>query len=176
MLSEIGMETHLVMTKNAVLTLREETSLSLEHIHSLSSRHYQINDMGAVIASGSFVTSGMLIVPCSVKTLSGIANSYSDNLLLRAADVTLKERRPLVLAFREAPLHSGHLRLLAQVSEIGGVIFPPVPVFYTRPQSLDDMVDQTVGRMLQLMGIEVVGLPGWQGWSRLASVSEEIPT
>lgn len=165
MLSDAGVETHLVMTKNAVLTLREETSVSLERVRSLSSRHYQIHDIGAVIASGSFTTAGMLILPCSVKTLSGVANSFSDNLLLRAADVTLKERRPLVLAFREAPLHLGHLRLLARVGEMGGVIFPPVPAFYTRPQSLEELVDQTVGRVLQQLGIEVAGLPRWQGWS-----------
>ena len=115
---------------------------------------YKHQDISASIASGSFGTSGMIIIPCSIKTLSAVANSYSNNLLSRAADVTLKEGRPLILAVREAPLHRGHLRLMDQAAEAGAVIYPPMPTFYTRPQSIADMVDSIVGRVLARLGIE----------------------
>jgi 4-hydroxy-3-polyprenylbenzoate decarboxylase len=156
-------ETHLVATPHAELTLRLETAYAPEAVRALADVVHSPRDVGAPIASGSFRADAMLVVPCSIKTLAGIATSYSDNLLLRAADVMLKERRPLVLAVRETPLHLGHLRLLAQAAELGAVIFPPVPAFYHRPESLDDVIDQSVGRMLEQVGIVLPGLPRWEG-------------
>ena len=133
-------ETHLVMSTPAKRTIRHETDFEITKIEKLANYVYDHKDIGASIASGSFKTIGMVIVPCSIKTLSSIANSYSDNLLSRAADVTLKEGRPLVLVFRETPLHIGHLRLMLNVAEAGAVILPPVPAFYSRPQTLDDII------------------------------------
>ena len=156
-------ETHLVATRTAELTLRLETDRTVEDVRALADVVHGVRDVGAPIASGSFRADAMLVVPCSIKTLSGIAHSYADNLLLRAADVMLKERRPLVLAVRETPLHLGHIRLLAQAAEIGAVIFPPVPAFYHRPESLEDVIDQSVGRMLEQVGIVLPGLPRWEG-------------
>ena len=124
---------------------------------------YNVNDVGAAIASGSFVTAGMTVIPCSVKTLSAVANSYSADLISRAADVTLKEGRPLVLVFRETPLHLGHLRLMERAAKIGAVILPPVPAFYARPKTVDDIVDNTVGRILLRMGIENELYLQWAG-------------
>jgi flavin prenyltransferase len=147
-------ETHLLLTQGARLTLRYEMERTAEEVKALADVTYRVGDLGAALSSGSFRTVGMLIIPCSIKTLSAIATSYSDNLVVRAADVTLKERRPLVLAVREAPLHAGHLRLLAQVTEAGAVVVPPVPAFYTRPKTIDDIVTHTVGRCLDLFGIE----------------------
>jgi 4-hydroxy-3-polyprenylbenzoate decarboxylase len=156
-------ETHLVATRHAELTLRLETAYSIDDVRALADVVHGVRDVGAPIASGSFPVDAMVVAPCSIKTLSGIASSYSENLLLRAADVMLKERRPLVLAVRETPLHLGHLRLLAQAAELGAVIFPPVPAFYHRPESLDDVIDQSVGRMLEQVGIVLPGLPRWEG-------------
>jgi flavin prenyltransferase len=156
-------ETHLVATRHAELTLRLETTYSIDDVRALADVVHGVRDVGAPIASGSFPVDAMVVAPCSIKTLSGIASSYSENLLLRAADVMLKERRPLVLAVRETPLHLGHLRLLAQAAELGAVIFPPVPAFYHRPESLDDVIDQSVGRMLEQVGIVLPGLPRWEG-------------
>jgi len=124
---------------------------------------YNYADIGAALASGSFVTRGMVVIPCSIKSLSAIANSYADDLLARAADVTLKEGRPLVLVVREAPLHRGHLRLMDLAAEAGAIIFPPVPAFYTHPQSVDDIVNNTVGRVLARLGIENQGYQEWRG-------------
>lgn len=141
-------ETHLVMSQAARQTLSLETDFSLREVQALADVTHDARDIAASISSGSFQTLGMVILPCSIKTLSGIVHSYTDGLLTRAADVVLKERRPLVLCVRETPLHLGHLRLMTQAAEIGAVIMPPVPAFYHRPQSLDDVINQTVNRFL----------------------------
>ncbi len=156
-------ETHLVTTRHADLTLRLETSFRVEDVRALADVVHNVRDVGAPLASGSFRADGMIVAPCSIKTLSGIATSYSDNLLLRAADVMLKERRPLVLAVRETPLHLGHLRLMTTAAELGAVVFPPVPAFYHRPQTLDDVIDQSIGRMLDQVGIVLPDVPRWEG-------------
>jgi len=150
-----GVETHLVLSNAAKRTIALETSWTVAEVEGLADHSYRNGDIGATIASGSFVTAGMVVVPCSMKTLSGIANSYADNLLIRAAEVTLKERRRLVLVPRETPLHLGHLRLLVQVAEIGAVVMPPMPAFYHRPRSVEDVVDQTVNRILDVLDIEL---------------------
>jgi len=152
-LAALGVETHLIVTPPGQATLREELGLDLESAHGLAARAYNPQDFAAPIASGSFTTGGMLVAPCSMKTLSAIAHSHTDNLLARAADVTLKEGRPLLLMVRETPLHLGHLRLMVQAAEIGAIIFPPVPAFYAHPATLDEMIDHTVGRMLARLGI-----------------------
>jgi 4-hydroxy-3-polyprenylbenzoate decarboxylase len=154
-LSQIDtIETHLVITAAAKLTISQETDWAFKDIHALADMVYKENDISASIASGSFATMGMIVLPCSIKTLSAIANSYADNLLVRAADVTLKEGRPLILGVREAPLHRGHLRLMNQAAKVGAVIYPPMPVFYTRPKTVDEMIDNLVGRVLARIGIE----------------------
>ncbi|MFN2151030.1 MAG: UbiX family flavin prenyltransferase [Anaerolineales bacterium] len=154
-LSQIDeIETHLVITAAARLTISQETDWTLKDIHALADMVYKENDISAAIASGSFTTLGMIVLPCSIKTLSAIANSYADNLLVRAADVTLKEGRPLVLGVRETPLHRGHLRLMDQAAEAGALIYPPMPAFYTRPKTVDEMIDNLVGRVLARIGIE----------------------
>ncbi|WP_196010726.1 UbiX family flavin prenyltransferase [Citrobacter amalonaticus] len=158
-------ETHLIMSQAARQTLSLETDLSLRDVQALASVTHDARDIAASISSGSFQTAGMVILPCSIKTLSGIVHSYTDGLLTRAADVVLKERRPLVLCVRETPLHLGHLRLMTQAAEIGAVIMPPVPAFYHRPQTLDDVINQTVNRVLDQFDI---ALPQdlfirWQG-------------
>jgi 4-hydroxy-3-polyprenylbenzoate decarboxylase len=152
-LKALGVETHLVVTPPGITTLRQELDLALEDVQALATHTYDSQDFTAPIASGSFATCGMLVAPCSVKTLSAIAHSHADNLLNRAADVTLKEGRPLLLMVRETPLHLGHLRLMTLAAEIGAIIFPPVPAFYARPSTLDEVVEQTVGRMLARLGI-----------------------
>ncbi|EFI6378535.1 UbiX family flavin prenyltransferase [Escherichia coli] len=146
-------ETHLVMSQAARQTLSLETDFSLREVQALADVTHDARDIAASISSGSFQTLGMVILPCSIKTLSGIVHSYTDGLLTRAADVVLKERRPLVLCVRETPLHLGHLRLMTQAAEIGAVIMPPVPAFYHRPQSLDDVINQTVNRVLDQFSI-----------------------
>jgi flavin prenyltransferase len=146
-------ETHLVVSGAARQTIALETGYSMPAVEALADVTYRINDIAAAISSGSYQTIGMVVVPCSMKTLAGIALSLSDNLLLRAADVTLKERRRLVVVARETPLHLGHLRLMTQVAELGGVIMPPMPAFYHRPRVLDDIIDQTVNRILDQFGI-----------------------
>ncbi|MBI3538270.1 MAG: UbiX family flavin prenyltransferase [Chloroflexi bacterium] len=157
-------ETHLVMSNPAKQTIVLETSYSVEQIESLAHTVYRYSDIAAAISSGSFKTNGMVVIPCSIKTLSGIANSYNDNLLTRAADVTLKERRRLVLVVRETPLHIGHLRLMTQATEMGAIIAPPMPAFYHQPKSVDEIVNQTVGRVLDLLGIEHADLfKRWTG-------------
>jgi flavin prenyltransferase len=150
-----GVETHLVMSNAGRLTTTLETDYLVEQVEALADRVYRPGDIAAAISSGSFRSAGMVVAPCSIKTLAGIATSYSDNLLLRAADVTLKERRRLVLLVRETPMHLGHLRLLLQAAELGAVIMPPVPAFYHRPATLEDVVDQTVNRTLDLLDIEL---------------------
>ncbi|MGC7101357.1 UbiX family flavin prenyltransferase [Amycolatopsis lurida] len=166
LLAQLGVETHLVFTKAARATLAQETDLSVTEVKALADQVYAEHDLGAAISSGSFPTDGMLVAPCSIKSLSGIANSYDDTLLVRAADVTLKERRPLVLMVRETPLHAGHLRLLAQACDIGATIMPPVPAFYTRPDSLDTMITQTVGRALDALRLPHPATARWTAGSR----------
>ncbi|WP_320712795.1 UbiX family flavin prenyltransferase [Enterobacter cloacae] len=148
-------ETHLVMSQAARQTLSLETDLSLRDVQALADVVHDARDIAASISSGSFKTAGMVILPCSIKTLSGIVNSYTDTLVTRAADVVLKERRPLVLCVRETPLHLGHLRLMTQAAELGAVIMPPVPAFYHRPASLDDVINQTVNRVLDQFDIHL---------------------
>jgi flavin prenyltransferase len=162
-LKSTNIETHLVLSKTAPLTIQQETDWHLEHVLSLASVTYDFHDVGARIASGSFPTLGMVIIPCSIKTLSAVANSYTDDLISRAADVTLKEGRPLILVVRETPYHRGHLRLMSQAAEAGAVIFPPVPAFYTRPKSLEDVIDNTVGRVLMRIGINNDLYQEWPG-------------
>jgi flavin prenyltransferase len=163
LLSESEVETHLVVSTAACLTITRETGRRIEDITTLASCRYAPDNLGAAIASGSFVTQGMMIVPCSIKTLSAVANSYADNLIARAADVCLKEGRPLLLAVREAPLHGGHLRLMGLAARVGAIIYPPIPFFYGAPQSLDEALTQTVGRMLLRMGIDNPNYPRWAG-------------
>ncbi|KFK93288.1 MULTISPECIES: UbiX family flavin prenyltransferase [unclassified Serratia (in: enterobacteria)] len=160
-----GVESHLVMSQAARQTLALETSLNLRDVQALADVVHDVRDIAATISSGSFKTLGMVILPCSIKTLSGIVNSYSDGLLTRAADVVLKERRPLVLCVRETPLHLGHLRLMTQAAEMGAVIMPPVPAFYHHPQSVEDIIDQTVNRVVDQFGIELPQdlFTRWQG-------------
>ncbi|MDR0175294.1 UbiX family flavin prenyltransferase [Enterobacter sichuanensis] len=158
-------ETHLVMSQAARQTLSLETDLSLRDVQALADVVHDARDIAASISSGSFKTAGMVILPCSIKTLSGIVHSYTDTLVTRAADVVLKERRPLVLCVRETPLHLGHLRLMTQAAELGAVIMPPVPAFYHRPTSLDDVINQTVNRVLDQFDIDLPAdlFTRWQG-------------
>ena len=160
-----GVESHLVMSQAARQTLSLETDLSLRDVQALADVVHDARDIAASISSGSFKTAGMVILPCSIKTLSGIVHSYTDSLLTRAADVVLKERRPLVLCVRETPLHLGHLRLMTQAAELGAVIMPPVPAFYHRPESLDDVINQTVNRVLDQFDIDLPEdlFTRWQG-------------
>ncbi len=153
---------HLIVTKSAALTLKEEVDRSIDQVRALAQTTYQNTDIGAVISSGSFRTRGMVIVPCSIRTLSDVAYGITDSLLSRAADVTLKERRRLVLVVREAPLHAGHLRSMLAATENGAIIVPPVPAFYHRPKTIDDIVNQTVGRCLDLFDIDVGLVKRWQ--------------
>lgn len=153
-LRTLPIETHLVVTPTARVTIEHETDWKVSDVLALADVHYAPDDLSAHIASGSYATRGMVVIPCSIKSLSSIANSYAADLLTRAADVTLKEGRPLVLVVREAPLHPGHIRLMDTAAQAGAVLFPPVPAFYTRPQSVDDIVDNIVGRVLCRLGIE----------------------
>jgi len=152
-LKEMGVETHLVITKPAERTILYETDYTVDEVIALATYHYDIDNTGGAIASGSFVVDGMVVIPCSIKTLSAIAHSYNENLLVRAADVTLKERRKLVLVVRETPLHRGHLELMSKVVDLGALILPPVTAFYTLPKSLDDVINHTVGKVLTFLGI-----------------------
>jgi flavin prenyltransferase len=160
-LRDLGFETHLVMTRSARQALIHEVSLSAKEIESLAGVVHGIGDISAPIASGSFRTVGMLVAPCSIKSLSEIAYGTTSNLLTRAADVVLKERRRLVLMVRETPLHAGHLRAMALATEAGAIIMPPVPALYPRPASLEELIDHTVGRALDLFGIEGLNFPRW---------------
>jgi 4-hydroxy-3-polyprenylbenzoate decarboxylase len=156
-------ESHLVMSKAAERTITYETELTIPQVRAMADVSYNIADIGATVSSGSFHTEGMIIAPCSMKTLAAVAHSLSIDLLGRAADVILKERRPLVLLVREAPLHLGHLRLMVQAAEMGAIIVPPVPAFYNFPKTLDDIVNHTVGRVLDLFHIDVDIVKRWQG-------------
>ena len=160
-LRNLPVETHLVMSKSAEVTLAYETDLKVSDVQALADVWYPAGDMGAALASGSFRTLGMVVAPCSMRSLAEIASGVTTSLLTRAADVVLKERRRLVLMVRETPLHSGHLRNMLSVSEMGAIIAPPVPAFYARPASLDEMIDQTVGRVLDLFGLESDAVRRW---------------
>jgi 4-hydroxy-3-polyprenylbenzoate decarboxylase len=161
-------ETHLIMSTAAATTIGLETNFTADEVLQLADVSYRFRDIAAAVSSGSFKTWGMIVIPCSMKTLAGIANSFSDNLLLRAADVVLKDRRRLVIVPRETPLHLGHLRLMIQVTEIGAILAPPMPAFYHRPETLDDIINQTVNRLLDLLEIELPAdlFARWQGGSQ----------
>ena len=165
-LRALPVESHLVMTRTAEATLAFETGMKAAEARALADRSYAIGDLGAAPASGSFAAMGMIVAPCSIKTLSEIATGVTSNLLTRSADVALKERRRLVLGLRETPLHGGHIRSMAAVADLGAIVAPPVPAFYARPRSLDEMVDHTVGRWLDLFGIGNTLARRWQGLAR----------
>ena len=158
---ELGVESHLVLSKSAALTLAQETGFSVAQVNEKADVVHRVGDIGAAIASGSYRTLGMIVAPCSVRTMSEIATGVTASLLTRAADVTLKERRPLVLMVRETPLHLGHLRTLTKLAEMGAVIAPPLPAFYAKPQSIAEMVDQSVGRALDLFGLSWRPVKRW---------------
>jgi 4-hydroxy-3-polyprenylbenzoate decarboxylase len=162
-LQPIQIETHLILSASAPVTIQQETGKAVESILSVADVSYNFHDIGASIASGSFKTIGMVIIPCSIKTLSAVANSYTDDLIARTADVTLKEGRPLILVVRETPYHAGHLRLMSEATSAGAIIFPPVPAFYIHPSSIDDIINNTIGRILARLGIENDLYQEWHG-------------
>jgi 4-hydroxy-3-polyprenylbenzoate decarboxylase len=164
---ELGVETHLVASKAAALTLKQETGLTLSDLAERASVTHRLADVGASIASGSFPTLGMIVAPCSVRAMSEIATGVTSTLLSRAADVTLKERRPLVLMVRETPFHLGHLRTMVRLAEMGAIIAPPLPAFYAKPKSIAEMIDQSVGRALDLFGLS---------WDAVSRWGEDLPT
>ncbi|MDT3699781.1 MAG: UbiX family flavin prenyltransferase [Thermincola sp.] len=172
-LRELEVETHLVVSEGAARTIRMETQYEFSEVTKLATHVYDIKNVGASIASGSFPIDGMAIVPCSIKSLSALANSYNDNLLIRAADVNLKEKRKVVVMVRETPLHVGHLRLMMQVAEAGGVILPPMPAFYHQPRSLQEIIDQTIGKVLDQFGLDGKLFSRWEGSGILRSVSKK---
>jgi 4-hydroxy-3-polyprenylbenzoate decarboxylase len=158
-----GVETHLLISGAGWLNLQHELDLDKSTVHALADVVHNVRDVGASVASGSFATHGMVVAPCSMKTLASIAHGFSDNLITRAADVVLKERRRLVLMVRETPFNLAHLRNMTAVTEMGGIIFPPLPAFYHRPQSIDEMVDQTVERVIDLFGLGAPVAAAWRG-------------
>lgn len=162
-LGALGVESHLVMTRSAEVTLAHETDMKVAEVRALADVVHSANDLGAAPSSGSFRTRGMIVAPCSMRSLAEIANGNTTSLLTRAADVTLKERRQLVLMARETPLHSGHLRNMLAASDMGAVVAPPVPAFYARPETLTDLVDHAVGRVLDLFGLDTGAVQRWQG-------------
>ena len=164
-LSSMGdIETHLIISEAGEMNIRHEIDQKLENIKKLASFSYDIKDIGAPPASGSFQRDGMVIAPCTIKTMSALANSYTDNLLLRTGDVTLKEQKKLVLLVRETPLHLGHLRNMERLCEMGAIIMPPVPAFYHKPKTIQDIVDQTIGKTLDLLGIKHDLFQRWSGF------------
>ena len=160
-LFQLGVETHLVVTSSAIKNMLIETEYTMADLEPFASTIYDVDDVGAAIASGSFQIDGMVIAPCSIKTLSAVANSFNYNLLIRAADVNLKERRRVVLLVRETPLHEGHLDLMMNITRIGGVIMPPAPAFYHMPKTIDDIINQSVGKVLDLFGIDASLFKRW---------------
>jgi 4-hydroxy-3-polyprenylbenzoate decarboxylase len=160
-LFESGVETHLVITSSAIRNMLIETEYTMADLDPFASTIYDVDDVGAAIASGSFQIDGMVIAPCSIKTLSAVANSFNYNLLIRAADVNLKERRRLILLVRETPFHEGHLDLMLRVTRMGGIIMPPVPAFYHMPKTIEDIIDQSVGKVLDLFGIDASLFRRW---------------
>lgn len=163
LMHDLDVETHLIVTPSAQRTIAHETSYKPDTIKALADHCHHPRDIGAAVSSGSFVTTGMLVAPCSIKTLSGIANSYNEELVVRAADVCLKERRRVVLMLRETPLHAGHIDLMARATANGAIIMPPVPAFYALPQTVGEIVDQTVSRALELLDVIVPGIKRWDG-------------
>src|ERR1700756_3290612 len=163
LLRNAGVETHLVLTKTAEVTFAHETNLKIADVKALADVCHRVDDMAAPISSGSFKTAGMIVAPCSVRSMSEIASGVTTTLLTRSADVVLKERRKLVLMVRETPLHAGHLRSMTALSEMGAIIAPPLPAFYPRPETLDDMVNHTIGRVLDLFGLESGLVSRWKG-------------
>jgi flavin prenyltransferase len=166
-------ETHLVMSRYAKLNIEIETTLTAEYVQSLADVVHNISNQAASISSGSFKTDGMVVAPCSMKTLSAIANSYNDNLLVRAADVVLKERRQLVLMPREVPLHVGHCKLLYEAAQLGAVIAPPMTAFYNKPQTIDDLVNHSVGRVLDMFGLDTGKVKRWEGQKPFSEIIGE---
>ena len=156
-----GLESHLILTPSGARTIVEETAYTVDKVRKLAHHEYNYKDIGAAVSSGSFKTAGMLVAPCSVKSLSGIANCYNDELVVRAADVCLKERRRVVLLFRETPLHAGHIAQMDQATRNGAIVMPPVPAFYSRPKTIDELVMQTVGRALDLFDIDAKVVKRW---------------
>jgi len=156
-------ETHLIISEAAETKIRYETNWKIEDVKALANFSYDIRDIGAQLASGSFKRDGMIVAPCTVKTMAALANSYTENLLIRAGDVTLKEREKLLLLLRETPLHIGHLRNMEKLTEMGAIIFPPVPAFYHRPETIQDTIDHTVGKVLDIFGIEHELFQRWSG-------------
>jgi 4-hydroxy-3-polyprenylbenzoate decarboxylase len=167
-----AVESHLIVSDAAKRTIAEETDVPLADVEALAVRRYSNRDIGAAVASGSFKTDGMVIAPCSIKTAAAVAHSAADTLMARAADVTLKEGRPLILLVRETPLHLGHLRTLTALAEMGAVILPPMPAFYHRPKQIDDLVNHTLARVLDRLGIAQTLVPEWQGGPSRASRAE----
>jgi 4-hydroxy-3-polyprenylbenzoate decarboxylase len=167
-LRNANVETHLLVSDAGVLNLHQELDMNRKDVEALADVVHNIRDVGASIASGSFQSDGMVVAPCSMKTLAAVAHGLSDTLITRAADVTLKERRRLVLMVRETPFNLAHLRNMTAVTEMGGIIFPPLPGFYHRPQSIDDMVDHTIGRVLDLLSVEHTLTPRWNGLNKSA--------
>jgi 4-hydroxy-3-polyprenylbenzoate decarboxylase len=174
-LRELGIESHLVMTKPGEMTLAYETDLTTRDLRAMADVCYAIGDVGAAISSGSFRTMGMVVAPCSMRTVGEIAACTSSNLLTRAADVCLKERRRLVLMVRETPLHTGHLKAMLSATEAGAIMFPPVPAFYARPQSLSDLVDHSIARVLDLFDIDAGLIDRWSGMTSSHGPAEVIP-
>jgi 4-hydroxy-3-polyprenylbenzoate decarboxylase len=162
-LQDSNIETHLIISRAAKITISQETNYKVSDVEKLADFAYSIDDIGASIASGSFKTSGMLVVPCSIKTMSEISTGITSNLISRAADVILKERRKLVLGLRETPLHLGHMRTMLNLSEMGSIICPPIPAFYPKPQTIDEIINHSVGRFLDLFDIENSLVKRWQG-------------
>ncbi len=160
-----NIETHLIISEAGETTIKYETDFSIADVKKLANFNYDIKDVAARISSGSFRRDGMIIAPCTIKTMSALANSYNDNLIIRAGDVTLKERQKLVLVLRETPLHLGHLRSMERLSEIGGIIMPPVPAFYHKPKTVEDIVDHTVGKILDMFNIKHNLFQRWSGCS-----------
>jgi len=162
-LKDLGRPAHLIISDSAARTIALETDWKLDDVRALATETHAAKDIGALVASGSFRTSGMIVAPCSMKTLSAVANGYANTLLVRAADVTLKERRPLVLMVRETPLHKGHLKMMEKAFDLGALILPPMPAFYTRPQTLTDIVHHSIARALDHLNIEHDLAPRWDG-------------
>lgn len=160
---ELGLETHLIVTPAGVLNVHHELELDRQALEAEASRSHALGDVGACVASGSFATAAMVIAPCSMKTLAAVAHGFGDNLLTRAADVTLKERRRLVLMVRETPLNLAHLRNMTAVTEMGGIVFPPLPAFYHRPQNIEELVNESVERVLELAGVTGAAPQSWNG-------------
>ncbi|MFN3348948.1 UbiX family flavin prenyltransferase [Pseudorhodoplanes sp.] len=175
LLREAGVETHLIVSRAARMTLSYETDLSIDEVEALATVTYPEQDLGAACSSGSFRTLGMIVAPCSVKTMAEIASGATSNLVSRAADVCLKERRRLVLMLRETPLHLGHIRSMAAVTEAGAIVYPPVPAFYARPQSVGEMIDHTLGRALDLFDIDLGTVRRWTGKTAKAPKTSKTP-